>query len=125
MQPYTLNILTSITMCNDEEGDYVVTCKCSQYDYDDGNDSQYIATLLMEETTEELQANKIDRLYSFLSDVRKYGIKKKDQRDVLYISIVITLLVIILISIFFWKYHHNINGIVAISLYGNGQVQIG
>ena len=49
-------------MCNDEEGDYVVTCKCSQYDYDDGDDSQYIATLLMEETTEELQANKIDRL---------------------------------------------------------------
>ena len=112
-------------MCNDVEGDYVVDCKCSQYDYDDGNDSQYIATLLMEETTEELQANKIDRLYSFLSDVRKYGIKKKDQRDLLYISIVITLLVIILISIFFWKYHHNINGIVAISLYGNGQVQIG
>ena len=72
-------------MCNDEEGDYVVTCKCSQYDYDDGNDSQYIATLLMEETNEELQANKIDRLNRFLSDVRRYGIKKKDQRRCIYL----------------------------------------
>ena len=108
-----------------EEGDYDVDCKCLQYDYDDGDANQSISTLLIEETDDVLQANKLDRLNRFLSDVRRYGINMKIQRALLYISLIITFLVIILLSIFFWKYHHNINGKVAISLYGNGQVQIG
>ena len=107
----TINIIRK-----DVDGDYDADdCECSQYDYE---------SIAIEETNDDaLRAN--DRLKGFLSDVRsRYGINTKTQR--LYLSIIITLLLVItLISIFFWKYHHNIDGVAAISLYGNGRVQIG
>ena len=113
-------------MCTVEEGDYDVDCKCSQYGHDDGDDRHSIAMLLIAETDETLQASRIDRLNRFLSDVHSYGIYTKLRRALLYISLTLmTLLFIILLFIFFWKYYQNTNGIVAISLHGNGQVQIG
>ena len=105
------------------EGDFVARCTCSQCN--DGDDSQSVDTLIVEGIGDELQANKIERLNSFLSDVCRYDTVKKGHRDLVYLSMIITLSIIILVSIFFWKHQHSNKAIVAISLYGNGQLQVG